>query len=56
MNVHNLTSVAVQQTINGRAMPARTLTYRNVYNQARYLLGYARSDGAQQRTIYANCL
>ncbi|GEM_PF-6708936 len=55
-NVHNLTSVTIQQTVNDRAIQARTLTYRNVYNQARYLLGYARSDGAQQRTIYANCL
>ncbi|QJD78880.1 hypothetical protein [Spirosoma rhododendri] len=56
MNVHNLTSVAVQQTVGGRVTQARTLTYRNAYNQARYLFGYARSDGAQQRTIYANCL
>lgn len=53
-NVHNLMSVQVKQTLNGRAR-SQTLTYRNAYNQARYLLGYARSDGAQQRTIYANC-
>lgn len=55
-NAHNLTSVAVQQTVNGRTIQSRTLTYRNVYNQARYLIGYARNDGAQQQTIYANCL
>lgn len=53
--VHNLLSLTIQQTVNGRVTQSRTLTYRNVYNSARYLLGYARSDGAQQRNSFVNC-
>lgn len=53
--IHNVATTTVEQTQNGRITQQQTYTYRNVYNASGYLLGYARSDGARQVLIYANC-
>lgn len=54
--VHNLVSSSVKQTLNGRIIQDQTFNYQLKYNDAGYVLGYARSDGAQQKIVYANCL
>ena len=54
--IHNVISSSVKQTLNGRIVQDQRFTYQLKYNDAGYVLGYARSDGAQQKIVYANCL
>ncbi|GAB3553531.1 hypothetical protein [Spirosoma fluminis] len=54
--VHNLIGNTIEQTQNGRSVQNQKFEYRRTYTKAGYTLGYARSDGARQNIVYANCL
>ena len=53
---HNVTESSVKQTQNGRTIQVQQFSFQLKYTAAGYPLGYARSDGAQQKIVYANCL
>lgn len=54
--IHNLAKSTVKQTQNGRLIQNQIFDYTPISpTKDGYLLGYFRSDGAQQRIVYANC-
>ena len=55
-SIHNIMKSTFRQTQNGRVVKDQAFNYQRTYNKAGYLLGYARSDGARQNIVYANCL
>ncbi|MFD2570172.1 hypothetical protein ACFSUS_05970 [Spirosoma soli] len=54
--VHNMTMNTIIQVQNGRSIQNQKFEYKRTYTKAGYTLGYARSDGARQNIVYANCL
>ncbi|NID10207.1 hypothetical protein [Fibrivirga algicola] len=54
--LHNLLVDDLQVIQNGRVTQKRKLTFNHIYTKGGYSLGYGRSDGAQQRNTYSNCL
>ena len=54
--VHNIIESTIKRTQNNRLVQDQKFKYQAEYTkEPRYLLGYARSDGARQRIFYANC-